>query len=334
MKLLLVICITQTFALSVFSSIFNQSDEEEWSAFKIKYGKHYATSAEDQVRKIIYFDNKLIVIKHNELYAKGIKTYKLGINKFADLTNTEFRKLMNGYKGIKKQTGELYVPHANEKLPSSVDWRQKGAVTPVKDQAHCGSCWAFSTTGSIEGQHFLKTSKLVSLSEQNLMDCSTEEGNLSCQGGFMDSAFEYVKKNNGIDTEESYPYEAKNNPACRFKNATVGATITGYKDLQSGNESALQSAVANIGPISVAIDASADSFKLYTGGEIYYEENCSSVMLNHGVLVVGYGSENGKDYWLVKNSWGEGWGMDGYIKMTRNKKNQCGIATEASYPLV
>ncbi|XP_014273553.1 procathepsin L-like [Halyomorpha halys] len=333
MKLAFVLCFTLTLALSALSLPFDQSEDEEWNAYKIKYGKSYATKEEDQLRKNIYFDNKHRIVKHNNLHANGIKTYKLGVNKFADMTSTEFSKFMKGYKGDKKQSGELYVPPANENLPSSVDWRQKGAVTGIKDQGHCGSCWAFSATGSIEGQHFLKTGKLVSLSEQNLMDCSTAEGNESCHGGVMEYAFEYVKKNNGIDTEESYPYTAKDSTICKFNNATVGATVSGYKDIQTGSESALQSAVANVGPISVSIDASVDSFHLYESG-IYYEEDCGTQDVNHGVLAIGYGSENGKDYWLVKNSWGEDWGISGYVKMTRNKNNNCGIATQATYPLV
>lgn len=213
-------------------------------------------------------------------------------------------------------------------LPESIDWRSKGAVTPVKNQGFCGSCWAFSAVGAMEGQHFLKTKKLVSLSEQNLVDCSPKD--TGCHGGNMDNAFEYVIKNNGIDTENGYPYEARDGK-CRYVPTKVGATFSNYIHLPFGNEATLQEAVATSGPVAVGIDAGNELFHNYKEG-IFDPDDCTR-NLDHGVLVVGYGTENGKDYWLVKNSWGHHWGIDGYIKMARNK-NLCGIADDASYPVV
>jgi len=221
---------------------------------------------------------------------------------------------------------------ADDAVPAKVDWRPKGYVTAVKNQGQCGSCWAFSATGSLEGQHFNKTKKLVSLSEQNLVDCSKKEGNLGCQGGLMDSGFKYIKKNHGIDTEASYPYTGKNG-RCHFKRSDVGATLKSWKDIPKGNEKALMKAVAEIGPIAIAIDAGHPSFQLYKRG-VYVEKKCSSKQLDHGVLAVGYGTEGEKKYWLVKNSWGSSWGMEGYIQMEKDHDNMCGIATSASYPIV
>ncbi len=213
-----------------------------------------------------------------------------------------------------------------------MDWRLKGAVTGVKNQGQCGSCWSFSATGSVEGQHYLKKGQLVSLSEQNLIDCSSSFGNHGCKGGVMDNAFKYMMANDGDDTESYYPYEMRQGN-CRFNRNYVGSNIISFKDVPKGNEPYLQSVVGTVGPASVAIDASHSSFQFYREG-VYVEPSCSSTRLDHGVLVVGYGTENGQDYWLVKNSWGTNWGESGYIKMARNRNNQCGIATQASYPIV
>jgi len=303
--------------------------------WKELHGKRYL-DAEEHVRRATWEDNLKLVQEHNLKADLGEHSYWLNMNKFADMTNAEFVKTMNGYdmsmKGQREQHRHEFVRNPNVNLPDTVDWRTQGYVTEVKDQGQCGSCWAFSTTGSLEGQHFKQTGKLVSLSEQNLVDCSGSYGNQGCNGGLMDQAFEYIKDNKGVDTETSYPYEAVDDK-CRFTTANVGATDTGFTDIKSKDESALQEAVATVGPISVAIDASHASFQLYHHG-IYNEIFCSQIRLDHGVLAVGYGNDSGKDYWLVKNSWGEGWGDSGYIKMTRNKRNQCGIATAASYPLV
>ncbi|KAK3733991.1 hypothetical protein QZH41_009857, partial [Actinostola sp. cb2023] len=331
MKAFIAVCFCIVAVSNAFVLKFDQ-DEAQWQAWKSFHGKKYTTDSEETFRKGIWKDNLKKILHRN---TEG-HSYSLAMNHLGDFTQNEFRYFYNGmkahYSNHTKQTGSRFLPPSNLKLPTVVDWRKEGYVTPVKNQGQCGSCWAFSTTGSLEGQHFKKSGKLVSLSEQNLVDCSTAYGNHGCQGGLMDNAFRYIKANDGIDTEQSYPYEGSND-RCRFKTSNVGASDTGYVDITRGSESDLQSASASVGPISVAIDASHLSFQFYHSG-VYDNSGCSSTQLDHGVLVVGYGTYQGKDYWLVKNSWGPGWGLEGYIRMSRNKNNQCGIATQASYPLV
>jgi len=233
---------------------------------------------------------------------------------------------------IKRQN--LYVSNPQQIVADDVDWRTKGVVTNVKNEGQCGSCWAFSTVTSIECAWGLSVKKnAVSLSAQELIDCSESYGNYGCNGGLIDPSYQYIIDNKGIDTEESYPYKAQTGPSCLAKNGTIGARISSYKDIQSGSEKDLTSAVMNIGVISGAIDASQTSFQFYTKG-VYYDSQCSSTNLDHGVNIVGYGSTNGQDYYIVKNMWGTSWGDNGYVLMSRNRNNNCGIATMNSYPIV
>ncbi|ELT89004.1 hypothetical protein CAPTEDRAFT_95613, partial [Capitella teleta] len=293
---------------------------------------------EENQRKEVFRNNIKKIQMHNYLHEQGKSPFTMGINQFSDMDEKEFSTIMNGFRmnnrtKVRDHLHSHYIsPAIPVSVPAEVDWRKKGYVTPVKNQGQCGSCWAFSAIGALEGQHFRKTGKLVSLSEQNLVDCSKSYGNNGCNGGVMDYAFKYIKDNDGDDTEACYPYEAVDG-MCRFKRECVGATCRGYTDLPWGNEVKMKEAVALVGPVSVAIDASHSSFMSYKGG-VYVEKECSPYQLDHGVLVVGYGTEQGLDYWLVKNSWGTTWGDQGYIKMARNMHNHCGIASMACYPLV
>ena len=302
---------------------------EEWEMWKKTHSKVYSDAFKELYRLKVWSDNLLFVQKHN---ADSTHSHKLSANQFADLTQAEYSHLYLGYFSSSSRTGALFLEPNNVLLPDIMDWREQGYVTEVKNQGTCGSCWSFSATGSLEGQHFRKTGNLVPLSEQNLIDCSDYYGNTGCDGGMMDYAFAYIKANGGIDTEADYPYIADVS-VCQYNSAESGATLRNWVDITSEDEDALQVAVATQGPISVAIDASQSSFQLYSSG-VYSEPKCSSTLLDHGVLVVGYGVEDGKNYWLVKNSWGSTWGENGYIKMTRGDNNQCGISTEASYPVV
>jgi cathepsin L len=301
--------------------------KQMFTEWKATHNKVYQNEEEHRYRLGVFHQNALFVAQHDPI-AKG---FTVALNEFADLTSSEFVSIYNGMNVTKTAPRHARLTAVKAGIPSEVDWRKEGAVTPIKNQGQCGSCWSFSTTGSVEGAHFLKSKNLVSLSEQNLVDCSTAQGNMGCNGGLMDQAFQYIMTNNGIDTESSYPYTATGPNACKFNRNNVGATISNYRDVSSGSESALQNAVAER-PVSVAIDASHMSFQMYSGG-VYNEPACSSSQLDHGVLAIGYGTYQGTAYWLVKNSWGTSWGMSGYIMMSRNRGNQCGIATAASYPI-
>ncbi|CAF2451935.1 unnamed protein product [Rotaria sp. Silwood2] len=311
-----------------------------WNLFKRIHKKQYINAREEQYRYTVFKDNVAMINRHNLDADLGLHTYTLKINQFADMTHEEFVRTMLGGLKLTPKKIDLSKPldlSLNGKIPASVDWREKGTViTVIEDQGQCGSCWAFTATGALEGQHAIKTGNLVRLSAQNLMDCSGSFGNYGCNGGLMDSAFEYIKANNGVDTAASYPYEAQDGP-CRFNPANVGATDTGFVDIPTGNETALQIALAKIGPMSVAIDAQHTSFQFYSSG-VYNEPACSTTNLCHSFVLVGYDTFHDgtvkQDYYIAKNSWGESWGNKGYIWMSRNKKNQCGIATMGSYPLV
>ncbi|KAG8510621.1 Cathepsin L1, partial [Galemys pyrenaicus] len=295
--------------------------------------KFKCTMGEEVWRRSVWEKNMKIVDLHNQEFKEGKHNFTMAMNAFGDMTNEEFRKLVKCFQNQRHKKGEMFQESVSAKIPSSVDWREKGYVTPVKNQGTCGACWAFSATGSLEGQMFHKTGKLVALSEQNLVDCSGKQGNKGCSGGLMDLAFQYVKDNHGLDSETSYPYKSREG-TCKYNSKYSAANITGFVDIPQ-REEALMKAVATVGPVSVAIDASHDSFQFYKEG-IYYEPDCSSENLDHAMLVVGYGSEGAESqnnkYWIVKNSWGTKWGMDGYVKIAKDRNNNCGIATAASYP--
>jgi len=306
--------------------------ESSWETFKRIHGKQYNT--EDELFRRSTFESNLVKINnHNLKHDLGLESFRLGANRFADLTNSEFRALRQpsfNATSLRQSVLTLTPPSAVDTLPDSVDWREKHFVTPVENQGECADPWVFAATGSLESCNAVKHGKLVPLSEQNLLDCV--ETNNGCNGGFAPNAFEYCVKNGGVDTEASYPSTGFAKP-CKFTTNGIGAKCSGYTDVPSKDELALKAAVANVGPVATAVDASSMSFQMYTSG-IYDNPTCSSDMLDHEMLVVGYGSEDGKDYWIAKNSWDADWGEKGYIRMSRNKNDQCGIATMASYPLM
>ncbi|PIN18825.1 Cysteine proteinase Cathepsin L [Handroanthus impetiginosus] len=294
---------------------------EEWMS---QYGSSYKDDTEKAKRFGIFKKNVEYIESFNEA---GTRPNKLAINKFADLTNEEFRTSRNGYKmrSHQKSSKVSSFRYANvTAVPSSMDWRKKGAVTGVKDQGQCA-------VAATEGINQLKTGKLISLSEQELVDCDTSEDQ-GCNGGLMDYAFEFIIKNHGLTTESNYPYKGVDGTCNTRKELSHVAKITGYKDVPANSESSLLKAVANQ-PVSVAIDAGGSDFQFYSSG--VFTGECGTE-LDHGVAAVGYGkTSDGTKYWLVKNSWGTDWGEDGYIRMQKDidaAEGLCGIAMEASYP--
>uniref|UniRef100_A0A8C0LGP7 Procathepsin L n=2 Tax=Canis lupus dingo TaxID=286419 RepID=A0A8C0LGP7_CANLU len=312
----------------------DHSLDAHWSQWKEAHGKLYDKD-EEGWRRTVWERNMEMIEQHNQEYSQGEHSFTLAMNAFGDMTNEEFKQVLNDFKIQKHKKGKLFPAPLFAEVPSSVDWREQGYVTPVKDQGQCLGCWAFSATGALEGQMFRKTGKLVSLSEQNLVDCSWSQGNRGCNGGLMEYAFQYVKDNGGLDSEESYPYLARNEP-CKYRPEKSAANVTAFWPILN-EEDGLMTTVATVGPVSAAVDSSPQSFQFYKKG-IYYDPKCSNKLLNHGVLVVGYGFEgaesDNKKYWIVKNSWGTNWGMQGYMLLAKDRDNHCGIATRASYPVV
>ncbi|XVE88190.1 hypothetical protein DITRI_Ditri19aG0048900 [Diplodiscus trichospermus] len=333
-------CLALLFVLGIWASQassrsvpeVSMSDRfEQWLA---SYGRVYEDASEKDKRFQIFKENVEYIESHN---ADTSKNYKLGVNEFTDLTNEEFKAMRNGYKMrpskivASSRTSSFRYENVNA-VPPSMDWREKGAVTNIKDQGQCGCCWAFSAVAAMEGITKLKTGKLISISEQELVDCDINGEDQGCNGGLMDDAFKFIISNKGLTTESNYPYQGVDGTCNKKKAANHAATITSYEDVPSNSESALLKAVANQ-PVSVAIDAGGSDFQHYKSG--IFTGECGT-FLDHGVTAVGYGkADDGTKYWLVKNSWGTSWGEDGYIRMQKDidaEEGLCGIAMEASYP--
>jgi C1A family cysteine protease len=278
------------------------------------------------------FFKRFHIFKDNLAYIQAENTknhsYTLGLNEFADMTKQEFFSthtgLMQRPQGVKK--APVFSAPANFAPTADVDWRKNGAVTPVKNQGQCGSCWAFSTTGALEGAFQIKEKTLPNLSEQQLVDCAGDSGNMGCNGGLMDYAFTWLQ-DNGACTQTEYPYKGYDQD-CQ-KQCQSHYKTKGYTDVQSGSEAALTAAVTKA-PTSVAIEADQSAFQFYSGG--IFTAACGQ-QLDHGVTAVGFVTSGSQPYWIVKNSWGTSWGEQGYIRMVRGK-NQCGINNMASFPTI
>ncbi|XP_062521536.1 digestive cysteine proteinase 1-like [Corticium candelabrum] len=314
------------------SELLHDSGEvdNEFEKFKTTHGKSYHDPKEHEARKANFRHNFRFIHSTNR---QG-RSFKVAVNHLAD-TNQDERRRMRGYRYTGPNNGLPFTltEEMVQALPASLDWRLIGAVTPVKDQGICGSCWSFGTAETIEGALFLhkKRTMMVELSQQNLMDCTWQYGNNGCDGGEEWRAYEWIMANGGIATADSYGPYLMADGRCHFKNATVGTKIASYVNVTSGNATALMAALFHYGPVAVDIDASHMTFSFYSSG-VYYDPKCMNGIdqLDHSVLAVGYGTLYGEGYWLVKNSWSNHWGDAGYVLMSM-KDNNCGVATSPTY---
>ncbi|KAL7717573.1 Cysteine proteinase 3 [Entamoeba marina] len=306
------------FALIVtLAALSNALDFHQWAA---KHGKKYST-VELLKRRAIFNSNARYVAEHNKQ-----NSFQLSLEgPFADMTNDEYQNMLST---ISVENNEVHQSKQSLKsVPESIDWREENVIPPIRDQESCGSCYSFASVSALESRLLIKGSKKytadnIDFSEQQIVSCSNQG---KCKGGNAVPTYTYIKRN-GLMDESDYQYTATNG-TCSYDKSKIVVTCGGSTSLKRGSEDALTEAVAE-GPVAVAIDASRISFQLYKTG-VYDESKCSKILLDHAVVVIGYGSENGEDYYIVRNSWGTSWGDDGYIKMSRNKNNQCGIATSA-----
>jgi len=378
MKMMVSAILISSLIILSYPASYDDENKEEWEKWKSYHNKVYSTEEEDKIRMNIFMNRKKKVLEHNNLYQEGKTSYSMKMSHFGDLLDHELDNVFQRYNlnknnktngGKSTYNGASQITPYESKLPDNVDWRKLGAVTEVKNQLQydfCGSCWAFAAVGALEGQYYRKSGKSVSLSVQQLVECSFDYGNVGCSGGWPENGFQYLVENGGIETERNYPYTGCTNQSlfeqmhikifedrckrykgnsptsiCHHSMKSVEVPVKGYVQIRKGDEEALKSAVATTGPIAVCINE-VRSMAFYHEG-VFDDKKCNHD-LTHAVLVVGYGTERVQipewpyykdiDYWLIKNSFGQDWGMNGYIKLRRNADNLCGVALRASYPLI
>jgi len=318
MKVLLFLCLV--------TLVFCGKSAEEFFQFLKLYNKNYSPN-ELPVRYQNFKDSKHEIHRLNEeAQAKGLNT-KFGVTKFADWSKEEFKTKMMGYKKISNiQPLSSVQPELKAPLPTSFDWRTKGAVTPVKNQEQCGSCWAFSATEGVESAWYLAKHQLIKLSEQQIVSCDTNDD--GCDGGDLPTAFQYVQQS-GLETDAVYPYTSGGGDSgtCNFNSQDVVVHISGFKyATTTGNETQMQIAMIPNGPLSICVDA--ETWQYYTGGVISH--GCGD-SLDHCVQIVGWNVYQATTpYWIIRNSWGSDWGLNGYLWVERNK-DECGVSDEATY---
>ncbi|ALC42822.1 CG6357 [Drosophila busckii] len=321
--------------LIVLSVLLACASAIEWSNFKQQFQKVYKSPAEELMRKLNFEKKVRQIEEHNKRFHNGEESYEMGINQYSDMSYEEFAEKVTPQLNpeehvVNEQT--TYQP-SGRAVPDSIDWRTRGAVTPVKNQGTCGSCYTFAAAAAMEGAYYLKTGSLYPLSEQNLLDCTTVSpySNMGCNGGWASRSLQYIVNNGGIDYEYYYPYDGALGK-CRYNYSYRGATARKVINVAAG-ENNLKAAVGEKGPVAVSI-YSSDAFNNYKSG-VFTDNNCNGRGTNHLVTVVGYGTDSYYgDYWLIKNSWGTWWGEQGYMRMARNRNNMCLVASYGVYPEV
>ncbi|XP_056646141.1 procathepsin L [Diorhabda sublineata] len=304
--------------------------DKEWELFKDKFNKSYS-KFNDYTRRKAWEENLEKIRKHNEEAARGLHSFTIKENHLTDMSNYQYLTHMikltksRHRKVDPEEVGDIYGSVLD--IPSEINWVEKGFLTPVYNQRDCGSCYAFSIASAIQAQIFKETGKLIPLSEQQIVDCSSSFGNYGCAGGSLRNTLRYIEKAGGLMAYTDYPYVSKKQK-CKYKNHLTLVNITSWSVLPARDERALEVALAKIGPVAASINASPHTFQLYHKG-IYDDTSCSSNHVNHAMLVVGYT----KNFWILKNWWGKHWGENGYMRLRRNK-NRCGIANYAAYALV
>jgi len=290
-----------------------------------QFGLSYGTVEEYEFRFEQFLMKEAHIAEHN---AKEGETYKLGHNKFSTWTDAEYKRML-GYKPIADDSIRATASFPNATVAASIDWRTKGAVNAVKDQGQCGSCWAFSSTGALEGAHFVKTGTLLSFSEQQLVDCVRLSA--GCNGGNQSTAFRYWESSNA-ELESVYGYTAVTGKSCLYNASSATAVdVSTYTNVKANSVADLKAAL-NIAPVSVSIEADKPCFSAYKSG-VFNNTSCGT-SLDHAVLAVGYGTDaTAGDYWIVKNSWGTTWGEEGYIRIAIvDGQGICGIQMGPLYP--
>jgi C1A family cysteine protease len=299
------------------------SEHAGFNSWAAKHNKQYQQH-EVAAKLSAYLSNEKFVAEFN---AQKGNTFTVGMNQFADLTAAEWA---SRFTPMYTHPAGVVMPITMATAVTPIDWRQKGAVTPIKDQGQCGSCYAFSAVGAIEGIYAVQNKTLRSFSEKQIVDCSSKQGNNGCDGGLQVNAYKYIQAIGGLELEADYRYEAEVS-TCSANPAKFAVKIVSYKAVTKGDEAAQIAALATA-PVAIALDASNQSFQLYKSG-IYQESKCKKLQVDHGLTAVGLGHDSvtGMDYYIIKNSWGTTWGMEGYINIPANKQNYCGVATLSSF---